>query len=229
MLWYWMRRLICTRHLPYPESKQCQIILPMCTVALCIHSRSYGLQDCQCYCIHYFCCCKYSISSFRIYFFTGLRTLTGKLRHQFFSNSFFPLLPLPASPIWSEWLREKHFYFYHCENPSLSSVSKLASWSISCEDTKNLTDKTLTDLWRWQMMGATMWQSTSLRHLKAPSSRAACLQKRVLRSGYWWKIWPNSPSLVWENWGTILLCPVRNRIQMGIPGPSYLLAGPRRW
>ena len=51
-------------------------------------------------------------------------------------------------------------------------------------------------------MGATTWQSTSLcGHLKAPSSRAACLRKRVLRSGYWWKIWPNSPRLVWEKIG----------------------------
>ena len=66
------------------------------------------------------------------------------------------------------------------------------------------------------MMGATMWQSASLWHLKALSSRAACLQKRVLRSGYWQKIWPNSLSLVWENWGTPPLCPVKNRMQMGI-------------
>ena len=71
-----------------------------------------------------------------------------------------------------------------CENPSLFVGSKLASWGISC-------DKTLIDLLRSQMTGATMWQLTSLwQHLKAPSSRADCLGKRVLRSVYWWKIWP---------------------------------------
>ena len=86
----------------------------------------------------------------------------------------------------------------------------------------------LTDLWRWQMMGATVWQSTSFQHLKAPSSRAACLRKRVLRIGYWWKIWPNSPSLVWENWGTTPSYSVKNRMQMDIPASSYLLR-PRRW
>jgi len=64
--------------------------------------------------------------------------------------------------------------------------------------------------------------------LKAPSSRAVCLQKRVFRSGYWQKIWPNSPSFLWENWGTTPLCPVKNRMQMGIPASSYLLARPGR-
>ena len=45
---------------------------------------------------------------------------------------------------------------------------------------------------------------------------AVCLWKRVLRSVYWWKIWPvNSSSLVWESWGMIASCPVKNRMQVG--------------
>ena len=35
--------------------------------------------------------------------------------------------------------------------------------------------------------------------------------------------------MVWENWGITPLCPVKNRMQMGIPAPSYLLARPGRW
>ena len=41
-------------------------------------------------------------------------------------------------------------------------------------------------------------------------------------------LWLSSPSLVWENWRMIPLCPVENRMQVGIPAPSYLLARPRR-
>ena len=112
----------------------------------------------------------------------------------------------------------------HCENPSLFPGSKLASWGIPC-------DKTLTDLLRRRVMGASMWQSTSLcGHFEAPSFRAVCLWKRVLRSVYWWKIWPvtNSPSLVWENWGMIPSCPMKIRAQVGTPAPSYLLVRPGR-
>ena len=102
---------------------------------------------------------------------------------------------------WIVWVRK-------CENPSLSSLSKLASWVISH-------DKTLTDLWRWQMMGATVLQSASLWHLKAPSSRNACLWKRVLtgrRSGlispaWWGKIGERYHRALWETgcrWASLL-------------------------
>ena len=90
-------------------------------------------------------------------------------------------------------------------------------------------------LWlRWEMDVA-VWQSTSLcgpfciwKHLPPEllASRREC--SGVVtggRSG----LWLNSPSLVWKNWGMTPSCPVKNKMQMGIPAPSYLLVRPGRW
>ena len=82
-------------------------------------------------------------------------------------------------------------------------------------------------------MGDALWQSTLLygefyiwKHLPPElfASGIKCLGAFIGgRSG----LWLNSPYLVWENWGMIPSCPVKNRMQVGIPVPSYLLARPR--
>ena len=90
-------------------------------------------------------------------------------------------------------------------------------------------------LWlRWEM-GVAMWQSMSLCGQfyiwKHPPPELLASGRECLgvvtgrRSG----LWLNSPSLVWENWGMIPSCPGKNRLEMGIPAPSHLLARPGKW
>ena len=82
-------------------------------------------------------------------------------------------------------------------------------------------DKTLTYLGddRWVLpCGNFTFESISLKLLE--SSGVFTGRRSVL--------WPNNSSLVWENWGMIPLCPVKNRMQVGT-SPSNLLARPARW
>ena len=124
----------------------------------------------------------------------------------------------PVTPWWRTfpWLYESLFDF----------GSKLAFWSISCDKTQTyLGDE------RWVLSCGNQhhcvdnftFESISL---ELSASRREC---SGLFSGSRSGLWPNNSSLVWENWGMIPSCPVKNRMQVGIPATSYLLARPGRW
>jgi len=87
--------------------------------------------------------------------------------------------------------------FGGCENPSLSSVSKFASWGIPCDKTLNWFMEVANDgCYRVTIKVSTLtFENTFLQNYLPPEE-----------SAQEWKMWPNSPNLVWENWGTTPSC-----------------------
>ena len=108
-------------------------------------------------------------------------------------------------------------------NPSLFFGSKLVFWGISCHKT-DLDE-------RWVLLCGNQHHCVDNFTFESISLELFASGKECsgVVTGGRSVLWLNSPSLVWENWGMIPSCPVKNRMQMGIPAPSYLLASPRTW